>query len=182
MSENWYFGSRGRMFGALLMCVLLASVYDRLGTLGWTSAGVPEQVRLKGVLYLWAAALGALIEPPVATMAVFSAMIYSAFAMAVVAAFEVSIAFVRSGHLLPHFVYAPLAYMIAVVLLTIMLLLQFAPSRRSPGSSPEPESLVERLAANPHVQLLAAVCSILSFVAIVLPQPFDYLQKLFAAI
>lgn len=178
MNDDWYFGSRGRAIGALLMCLLLASIYDRLGTAGGLNFSVPEQLRLKGVLYAWAAGLGALIKPPLATTAVISAMVYSTFIMLGVGTIEASVAFIRVGGLFPQFVYSPLAYIIAVLILTPALLYLFAGIRKPSNSSNQPSSAVGRLAANPYFQVIGIVCSILGIVTILVPDPFNALHRL----
>lgn len=179
MSDDWYFGQRGRIMGAFLMCLLAISVYNTLGDLGLLQLNVPFHWRVRNEVYVGAILLGASIRPPVALMAVFSAMAYSFIAMLLVGVVEIAASYALTGGLVPEFIYARIAYIAAVITLTLLLLRQFSWKEAPPKSAGVTvrRSLVQRLDANSHLNLTATVCTILGFL-IALAQLFAWVRQL----
>lgn len=174
MSDEWFFGHKGRLLGLLAMSVLAGSINDRLDALGWFGPAFPLHDRVRIATYVWAAILGVLCTPPAAMFAVIKGMLFGMMVMIGVGAIETTASYINHNTLRSGFVYAQWAYIASAAALTFWNL----PKLNVVHTSTSDKTISDKLAQYSPLTLAGELCSILGLAAVLWPEYFDRVHML----
>jgi len=165
--ENFLFSRWGRLLGAVTCALMAFNACDGAAEAGILDFSNDVHWRARAASMFWAAVVGGFMAPPSGLTAGFGAMLIGGAIGLAIGAVELTVSYVLNGFSLPSFYWAKVSIFVFIPAAFGFIVPAFI---RSPSSSSESRSILERLASHPILSLFFGACTVVGTAATIWPE------------